>query len=186
MLYQNKLFTESECDTIKSYVRTLKERSIGTHHPEVNNAKHDIVGGKMIADHIQWYISDEYKWFSDKILKWINELNLDRKISNLGWEFIVCKYVKGDFFKPHVDDVLADDNISIKKKRHFTIGIQLSNEIEYQGGKLYVENTPISQSKGTVYIFGNNQLHWVDEITEGSRWSCTIFLENDSLKKHLL
>ena len=58
--------------------------------------------------------------------------------------------------------------------------------ISIHKGSGFVENTPISQLKGTVYIFGNNQLHWVDEIAEGSRWSCTIFLENDSLKKHLL
>ena len=73
--------------------------------------------------------------------------------------------------------------------------MQLSSTDEYSGGELWVNNIDyegnsvdikINQQIGTVCIFGNAQLHWVTPITSGNRWSCTIFLEKDALKKTIL
>jgi len=44
----------------------------------------------------------------------------------------------------------------------------------------------INQDIGNVSIFGNAQVHWVTPIESGERWSCTIFLEKDALKKSII
>jgi hypothetical protein len=189
ILYQKKLFTDSECLKIRSYIIELKDRVIGTYHPTVNNGEHDPSGGHNLADHLPWSSSDEYDWVKDRIIEWCNSLNLPYTIVNLGWEFIIQKYIEGFEFKPHIDDVLSPDKKTIVRKRYYTILIQLGSTREYGGGELWVNNgddIKISQEQGNVCLFGHGQLHWVTPITSGERWSCTIFLEKDALKKSIL
>jgi predicted 2-oxoglutarate/Fe(II)-dependent dioxygenase YbiX len=117
-------------------------------------------------------------------MDWVNELNLP--IVSLGWEFIIQKYTKGLEFKPHIDDVLSKDKKTIKRARHYTVLIQFSSTDEYKGGELWVHDEndiKISQEIGNVTIFSQGKLHWVTPITLGERWSCTIFIEANSLKK---
>lgn len=189
ILFQEQLFSLEESLKIRGYARELKDRIIGTYHPDVNGGQHDPLGGHNLADHIPWTDSSEYKWISDRILKWTSSLNLANKIDNLGWEFILQKYLTGFEFKPHIDHVLSPDKETIIRERYYTILIQLSEPSEYSGGNLFVDcngTQTISKEIGTVCIFGPAQLHWVDKITDGERWSCTIFLEKDALKKTLL
>ena len=92
-------------------------------------------------------------------------------------------------------DVAKGDGTEIGRKRYYTILMQLGegSTDEYSGGELWVNNIDyegnsvsilkLNQQIGTVCIFGNAQLHWVTPITSGNRWSCTIFLEKDALKK---
>ncbi len=72
----------------------------------------------------------------------------------------------------------------MKRKRHYTILLQLSETSEYSGGELWVrdkKDIKVNQEIGNVCIFDHAKLHWVTPITSGERWSCTIFLEEDSL-----
>ena len=183
MLHQKKLFTKDEVYKIRNYITKLDDRVIGTLHPDVNEGKHDPQGGHNLAQHIQWYNApNEYAWFHDGIMKWLIELKLP--IEKLGSEFIVQKYKVGFEFKPHIDDVLGDDKKTMKRKRHYTILLQLSETSEYSGGELWVRDNKdikVNQEIGNVCIFDHARLHWVTPITSGERWSCTIFLEEDSL-----
>ncbi len=192
-LNQKVLFTKEEIHKIRGYVTELKDRVIGTYHPDINDGKHDPKGGHNLAETLAWNSSTKYDWINERILNWITELNLP--IVNLGWEFIIQKYPKGFEFKPHIDDVAKGDGTEIGRKRYYTILMQLSSTDEYNGGELWVNNIDyegnsvdikINQQIGTVCIFGNAQLHWVTPITSGNRWSCTIFLEKDALKKTIL
>lgn len=187
MVSQQVLFTKEEIYKIRNYVTKLDDRVIGTYHPDVNNGKHDPIGGHNLAQHIVWGSSKEYDWVSSRILEWTKSINLP--IQNLGWEFIIQKYIKGFEFKPHIDDVLGTDKKTLIRARYYTILIQLAETSEYSGGELWVndgEDIKINQEIGNVCIFDQARLHWVTPITSGERWSCTIFLEKDALKKSLM
>lgn len=186
MLFQKKLFSEDECLKIRNYGDSMVDRVITTYFPTINNGELDKNGGHNIAQHIPWTSDSCYGWINDRILNWLRELNLP--IENLGWEFILQKYPIGFEFKPHIDDVLGSNN-RIIRKRYYTILIQLSTDLEYSGGELWVRDksdNKISQEIGNVIVFGTRQLHWVTKITGGERWSCTIFLEKDALTKTLV
>lgn len=185
MLHQKVLFSKEESLAIRNCVYNLEDRVIGTYHPEINDGNHDPNGGHNLAQHLPWSDSKDYEWISQRILTWLSELELP--IENLGWEFIIQKYLPGFEFKPHIDDVLGPDKKSLIRARYYTILIQLASEDEYDGGELWVhennKDIKINQTLGNVCIFGQSQLHWVTKITDGERWSCTIFLEKDALKK---
>jgi len=187
MLHQKVLFTKEEIHKIRGYVTKLEDRVIGTYHPDINDGKHDPNGGHNLAEHLPWNSSTNYDWINERILNWITELNLP--IVNLGWEFIVQKYPKGFEFKPHIDDVSKGDGTEFGRKRYYTILMQFGSLDEYNGGELWVrdnEDILINQEIGNVSIFGNAQVHWVTPIESGERWSCTIFLEKDALKKSII
>jgi len=190
MLYQNVLFNSDEINKIRGYVTKLDDRIIGTYHPSVNNGEHDPIGGHNLAQHIPWSSSDEYKWISERILNWCSTLPLPYVIINLGWEFIVQKYIQGFQFKPHIDDVLSSDKKTLIRARYYTILIQFSNPSDYEGGELWVndgqEDIMVNNEIGNVSIFDQGRLHWVTPITLGERWSCTIFLEKDAIKLNKL
>jgi hypothetical protein len=189
LLHQKGLFNKQETQKIISYANKLEDRVIGTYHPDINDGQHDPDGGHNLADHIAWNSSDEYNWMSHRIIEWLKTLNLKNKVNNLGYEFILQKYLKGFEFKPHIDHVLSRDKKSILRERKYTILMQLSDEKDYSGGGLFVDSNgtnQINRALGNVCIFGPAQLHWVEKITEGERWSCTIFLEKDALTKSLI
>lgn len=186
MLNQKVLFDKNESLKIRNYSSNLQHRIIKTYHKSVNNGEVDENGGRNLAEHISWESNLEYNWMHEKILKWVHELDLP--ITKLGYEFILQKYPKGYEFKPHIDDVMGPNN-SVLRKRYYTILIQLSDKNEYDGGELWVNDVndvKLNQEIGNVSIFGTEQLHWVTKIQSGERWSCTIFLEKDSLKKTLV
>lgn len=186
LLHQQQLFSPKESLEIRSYVRELKDRVVTTYF----NEKYDKKGGHNLADHISWWESNnKYDWIHSRIFDWTSTLNLPKKLEKLGAEFIVQKYLKGFGFKPHIDHVLGPDKKTLIRNRLYSILIQLSDTSEYEGGELYVNTdieNKINQTQGTVCIFDSGQTHWVNKITKGERWSSTIFIESDSLKKQLL
>lgn len=187
MLKQKVLFTQEEALSIRGYTSNLQDRVIHTYHPDINNGEHDYNGGHNSAQHLPWSSSTQYTWMYERILNWVQREGLP--INTLGWEFIVQKYYQGYEFKPHIDDVLGRGN-NILRKRYYTILIQLAGGSEYTGGELWVnenqEDIKISNNIGNVCIFGDAQIHWVTPIKSGERWSTTIFLEEDALKKSLI
>ena len=186
MLHQKVLFTKDESIAIRNCAHNLEDRIVTTYHPDINDGEKDPTGGHNLAQHIPWSSSSSYDWISFRIMEWLRELKLP--IDNLGWEFIVQKYPIGFEFKPHIDDVLGP-NKTMLRKRYYTILIQLANKSEYSGGELWVRDSTdiqINQEIGNVSIFDTERIHWVTKITEGERWSCTIFLEKDALTKSLM
>ena len=87
-------------------------------------------------------------------------MELKLPIERLGSEFIVQKYKVGFEFKPHIDDVLSNDKKTMKRKRHYTILLQLSEKSEYSGGELWVRDNKdikVNQEIGNVCIFDHAQ-----------------------------
>ena len=176
-LIEKKLFSKEECEKIKSYAK-LKVRVVDIYHNE-----YDGQGSRMLSDSLEWN-NPKYDWVYNRIKDWVDTLNLN--IDNLGWEMVICHYSKGCYFKPHIDDVMKGTEGEIARKRYFTIGVQLSDNDEYEGGELQFETNDgirtMKQDAGYVWI-ADKHLHWVNEITSGIRWSIQIFLEQDAIKE---
>ena len=179
ILIEKKLFSKEECEEIKSYAK-LKVRVVDIHHDG-----YDDQGSRMLSDTLPWGNSDyDLSWIYDRIKNWTNTLDLN--IDNLGYSMVICHYSKGCYFKPHIDDVMKGTEGEIARKRYFTIGVQLSDNDEYEGGELQFETNDgirtMKQDAGYVWI-ADKHLHWVNEITSGIRWSIQIFLEQDAIKE---
>ena len=79
------------------------------------------------------------------------------------------RYTSDDFFGRHIDNYYS---LTEDVDRKLTMSVQLTDSIDYTGGKLtIVNNTIASKSKGSVTIFPSNFPHEVSKITSGVRWS---------------
>ena len=85
-------------------------------------------------------------------------------------EIQLLEYSEGGFFKRHKDG----------PKRYKTLIIQLSDENDYTGGELYVEDQPTSKKQGSLIIFDSNTYHQLHEVTSGKRYVLVVWL----LKEH--
>lgn len=84
----------------------------------------------------------------------------------------IAKYSKGDYFEPH-----HDFNFYGKGHVYKTLVIQLSDPNDYEGGDFFVKDYPKSRFRGDYSLFLSSEIHEVKEITKGTRFSLTIFLE---------
>ena len=57
-----------------------------------------------------------------------------------------------------------------------TLVIQLSDENDYDGGTLYVNDVPQTRTQGDYSLFLSKEIHEVKLITKGTRYSLTYFL----------
>jgi predicted 2-oxoglutarate/Fe(II)-dependent dioxygenase YbiX len=137
------------------------------------------IGCKMQSNDLDW--NEDINWFFVKLSNWINSLKLGIELVNPP-HAVFRKYEVGDFFMKHTDQ--PPNPIP---KRYMTIGIQLSNEIEYEGGNVYVytnDNKELMQKTlGYTYTFGINVPHEVTPITNGIRKSLTIFISEPHIKR---
>lgn len=101
----------------------------------------------------------------------VSSLPIDKEIQLL-------EYREGNFFRRHKDGV----------ERYMTIIIQLSDEMDYQGGELFVDDQQVSKKQGTVVMFDANTFHQLDEVTSGKRNVLVIWLqpENLSVEKNII
>lgn len=175
MIYQQQLFSEEECNLIKSYVK-LQPTDLTDYFKTEDKFKF-IDGNKLVAtDDVpisyNVYIiknTSETEWMFNKLLLWFSEVN-DIKI-NYDYKVILCtlhKYGVGDAFEKHVDLAHGFEN------RRYNLGIQLNDE--YEGGE-YVywddDNNEclISKQTGTAVSYHCRIWHEIKEITSGERWS---------------
>ncbi len=91
--------------------------------------------------------------------EWIRGLlDIDSDNNNM----YACMYRKGDMCKSHVDPV------------QYTILLSLNNS--YTGGELIVDQQQIELDTGDCVVFKGDTKHEVKEITDGVRWSLSIWL----------
>lgn len=95
-----------------------------------------------------------------------------RKIQDV--KFI--KYKKGDVLAPHVDFGRYGVEANYK-----TLVVQLSNENDYSGGDFCLWGVPQSRKQGTYNFFLRTVEHEVTEVTEGVRYSMSLFFTEDDL-----
>lgn len=77
-------------------------------------------------------------------------------------------YVKGDSFGFH-NDIQISSGYDIERK--INLLIQLSDEIDYEGGDLYIGEVRCPKTFGTGVFFPAKYTHCVTEVTYGERFS---------------
>lgn len=102
-------------------------------------------------------------------------------VLDIGNEAILLKYSSGHYFKKHRDR--EDRN----GKRIKTLIIQLSEESDYSGADLIVNDKLASKQLGNVILFDSGNMHEVTKLTSGERLVLVVWLEkNDILLKKTL
>jgi PKHD-type hydroxylase len=169
MVFEEQLFTESECQLIIS----LSEPILTSN----SNDSYDANTGRIT------YFNESFKksynvsivnnngkssWVFERLLGWFSR-KMDVQLKN-GMTLnggLVHTYNIGDCFEKHVD--INDEFID----RRYNIGIQLNND--YEGGdyNYWLNNTVYSFSKhpGTAILYPIDTLHEVTEIKSGTRIS---------------
>lgn len=177
MIYQEKIFTKQECDTIigysKIYNANPKLRSSEQFIDYKNNRIDSVVikGGEKIGK--SFYVYDIMKdpnteWLFDKLFGWFETVSNIKLIKDVKKTNIsLLKYEKGDFFSKHTD---------IYKNfewRRYTLNIQLDNQ--YEGGDYIVyynnEEIILNKEQGTAIAYWSDYEHEIKEIKNGTRWS---------------
>ena len=109
--------------------------------------------------------------FKDIILPKVKQLG----IIDIANEAMILKYGKGHFFKRHIDRSSSDG------KRKKNLIIQLSDEDEYEGGELIVDQTIVSKKLGTTVVFDCSTYHEVKLLKSGTRFCFLAHLQKSDL-----
>jgi len=187
MIYQEKIFTKEECDTIIGYSHIYKNTK--GHFID----KVDVIDNRLQSKHgklsynVYVILNDEItEWFFNKLQNWFStvsgiELNKNEKMQSCT---LHC-YKIGDKFPIHVD--LMREFTS----RRYNLGIQLNDT--YEGGEyICIDNNKneilISKEVGTSVAYYCTVPHEIKEITKGERWSIVLPLTKNIIieKKELI
>ena len=184
MIYQQPLFSEEECDLIKSYVK-LQPTDTTEYFDTSDNFKF-IDGNKLVftkfnTSYRVFVIKNtlETEWMFNKLLEWFSNVN-DIKI-NYNNKVASCtlhQYNVGDAFSKHLDLTKGFES------RRYNLGIQLNDS--YEGGEYICwddNNNEILISKkiGTVISYHCRIWHEIKEITNGERWSIVMPIYKDHI-----
>lgn len=124
--------------------------------------------------------STEVNYFYEKIRQEVIKANNSLWLFNLydfgePLKFMEYSADYTGFVKTHADL----SNIGVTRFRKLTIIVQLSDEEDYDGGDLVVQNYEVmhvmSKKRGTIIIFPSFLLHRVDPVTRGIRNSLVTF-----------
>lgn len=164
MVVENLIFSEQDCEFIKSFYDTSVEKNeVGfkietKQYPQGVNIKD---GSVATWNEIQ----------NERLNRFLLEHLGQLGITSLPILKLV-KYQIGSKMVPHRDFQLYGSNPIYRSAT-----VQLSNPDDYKGGQLYVEGNKATDLQGTVVMFNPNQEHWVTEITLGERWVIVAFLQ---------
>jgi PKHD-type hydroxylase len=104
-----------------------------------------------------------------------------------GYETVqLARYDKNCFYGWH-QDTTRNEKEGNKPTRKLTVMIQLSKPEDYEGGKFQLFNgmreleEPPIQNQGSLVIFDSTEWHRATEITEGVRYSLTMWANGPKL-----
>ena len=168
-MIEKVLFNREEVETIKALAGNFTPSNI------VFNDKSNYISNS----HRQ---SLQYNFNDNSSLKSIILPNLSGLgVLDISNEAILLKYSSGHYFKKHRDR--EDRN----GKRIKTLIIQLSEESDYSGADLLVNDKLASKQLGNVILFDSGNMHEVTKLTSGERLVLVVWLEkNDILLKKTL
>jgi len=116
---------------------------------------------------------DSTKWVFEK-LKSFFELETGLQIIKLKNEIHFHKFIEGDCFKIHSDDI---DN------RLYAVGVLLNSDFSGGDFKLYAnKDVVLNKELGNSYIFDVRIKHEITEVLKGERYSLLWFLHNEHIK----
>lgn len=174
---QKVLFTVDECN----YLKTLfNDDNFKRSRVSVNNDKDNEYSDVRTSEDI--FLTFE----SDKKNILINKLT-DMGIVGIPHSFSVLRYDIGQQFKKHRDN--SGSHSKRYDKRFKTVVIQLSDEVDYEGGDLVIYNDGkemvASKKIGNTIIFHSSLEHELKTLTNGRRYSIVFWLEKEHLNlKH--
>lgn len=162
MIYQNKLFTKNECDSI---IDLIKLDSMNWLYADRSYES------KLIS------YNHSTKWIFDKLREFF-EKETNIKITELKREIHFHTFQKNDYFGIHND---SRDN------RLYSVGVILNDSFDGGDFILYPNNNVIQLDKtiGNAYIFPANVEHEVTKILNGNRYSLIWFLQNSNIKLNI-
>jgi hypothetical protein len=158
MIYQEKIFTERECESILKFFKD-KTKLWSNSDRKYRSTSLDY--------------SEETKWVFDR-LKQFFEKKVGIEIKDLKTFAHFHRYEVGDWFGRHTD---------VRRNRMYAVGICLNSN--YRGGNFILhgkDSTTLSKEVGNTYLFDVNIEHEITLITKGERYSIIWFLENSNLK----
>lgn len=172
------IFSDEECELIYNLANSspLKDQYLGDDPPSKH--KDETVNGSKI-NYVMEHITTKplYDKMRD-IVKEINNTTWRYNLIDFGEPFKFAHYSEGKGTAFHIDTAYK----SVSLFRKLTIIIQLSEEEEYEGGDLIVQNimeggklNKMTRKKGHVIIFPSFLLHKVEEVKKGNRNSVVIF-----------
>ena len=169
MIYQQKIFTKEECQTIIEYHK--KYTDLEGWFPS------KYIDGQRIKDNHNLMAYEVYNilnnaetnWFFVKLFNWFSEVSgIKIDETNKLPKCTLHRYTIGDHFAKHID--LAKGY----EERRYNLGIQLNDE--YDGGEYVTwddggNEILISKESGTALAYHCRIEHEIKEITKGERWS---------------
>ena len=110
---------------------------------------------------------------SDIILNKVRKYN----INSLPTDCRLLKYNPGSFFRVH------RDRCAFAPDRLLTLIIQLSDENNYNGAELIVDDTIVSKKIGNLILFDSGHYHEVTNLIEGERYVLTTWIKKENIIK---
>jgi hypothetical protein len=188
MIYQEKIFTEDECNKIIDFSKIYNANpSLRKAEPNIDFKTNRVdsviykngekLGKRFFAHDI--LRNENTEWLFEKLFKWFeNVSNILLSPNTKKQNISLLKYETGDFFTKHTD---------IYKNfewRRWTLNIQLDNK--YDGGDyiIYLENgemITLSKEPGTAIAYWSGYEHEIKEITNGIRYSIVTSLSKNMI-----
>jgi PKHD-type hydroxylase len=176
---ESVIFTKEEVNSILAYMDTEKDIRFTIKYDGVLYKN----GSKGTSKRLDF--TNENEWIFEKIKKWTDSLDM-----GLIWKSTPYatfrRYREGDFFIKHTDDLKSDSIIKNRGVRVLTIGIQLSDDDEYEGGDFLVwnkdEEISVNKKIGNAIMYSTYVPHEVKEITKGIRTSLILFATDKHIK----
>ncbi len=164
---QKKIFNKDECD----YFKSLSADKSFNRSELAKYSKLHIISQHRTSSELTIELTHD---LSNMMLEKLKEF----EIKSLPNFFIILKYDKNQEFKRHTDSGIEYPN------RYKTLIIQLSNEIDYDGGELCIfqngETIISSKEIGNAIMFDSSLEHCANKIKEGIRYSMVFWLSIDN------
>jgi len=168
----DKIFTNEECDKI------IKMCYLNDFYFQNKTDDENNISSRRITTLLP---NDNTLYIYDRLRKLVIEANKEIWNFNLYDFGEPCKFIEysdtnNSYVHTHID--LGNDLRT--KFRKLIIVVQLTDENDYEGGDLLIQNNneliPINRKRGTVVIFPSFLLHCVKPITKGIRNSLVTFV----------
>lgn len=176
---ESVIFTKEEINSILSYIDDEEDIRFAIKYNGVLYKN----GAKGTSKRLDF--TNENEWVFEKIKKWTDSLDM-----GLIWKSAPYatfrRYREGDFFIKHTDDLNSDSVAKKRGVRVLTIGIQLSDINEYDGGDFLIwnkdEEISVNKKIGNAIMYSTNVPHEVKKITKGMRTSLILFATDKHIK----
>lgn len=159
---QEILFTKEDVEHIKSFVNFDNFQQ-----SKISNSYGKVIVDEKIRKTKALGIKDQEltNFVIEKLKKW--------NVKRIGDTIQFLNYGKGDFFTKHRDRI---DGIEDTYNRYMTLIVQLSEQKDYEGGNMYVNDILFEKEIGNSIMFDSGLEHEVLEISSGQRLVMVMWL----------